>query len=69
MWYLLLHVYVGNCMRFTGKNAAMINKVFFIGNGIYSTFQHKAAQYNIIYNSDMSVFSLYITYDGTVGVI
>ena len=66
MWYLLLRVYVGNCMRFTGRNAAMINKVFFIGNGIYSTFQNKAVQYNIIYNSDMS---LYVTYDGTVGVI
>ena len=71
MWYLLLRVYVGNCMRFTGRNAAMINKVFFIGigNGIYSTFQHKAVQYNIIYNSDMSVFSLYVTYDWTVSVI
>ena len=25
-----------------------------IGIGIYPTFQHKAVQYNIIYNSDMS---------------
>ena len=56
-------------MRFTGRNAAINNKVLFIGNGIYSTFQHKAVQYNIIYNSDMSVFSLYVTYDGTVSVI
>ena len=35
-----------------------------IGIGIYSTFQHEAVQYNIIYNSDMSApFCCYTNQD------